>query len=167
MSPSRRTRAGSRPSQVLWYHRIAETHADLCAALDHLLAEDPEMAMEMAGCAGLFWSCCGHLHQARTYLERVLALPLSAGPHRTRALWALGITLTLQGDHEAARRVGEECEQAARRDEDAEAVLLAAHSVSFTYLMMGRPLTAYSVSDRALADHPGIRPTRPRNCAAG
>ncbi|MFE2204681.1 ATP-binding protein [Streptomyces rubiginosohelvolus] len=143
------------PSQVLWYHRIADTHADLCAALDHLLAEDPEMAMEMAGCAGLFWSCCGHLHQARTYLERVLALPLSAGPHRTRALWALGITLTLQGDHEAAGRTGEECEQAARREEAPESVLLAAHSVSFTYLMMGRPLTAYSVSDRALEDHPG------------
>ncbi|MGY5003785.1 ATP-binding protein [Streptomyces griseus] len=143
------------PSQVLWYHRIADSHADLCAALDHLLAEDPEMAMEMAGCVGLFWSCCGHLHQARTYLQRVLALPLSAGPHRTRALWALGITMTLQGDHEAARRTGEECGHAARRDEDPEAMLLAAHSVSFTYLMMGRPLTAHSVSDRALRLHPG------------
>ncbi|MDQ0982757.1 regulator [Streptomyces sp. V2I9] len=143
------------PSQVLWYHRIADTHADLCAALDHLLAEDPEMAMEMAGCAGLFWSCCGHLHQARSYLERVLALPLSTGPHRTRALWALGITLTLQGDHESARRVGEECRVSAEGDGDPEAVLLATHSVSFTYLMMGRPLAAYSVSDRALLDHPG------------
>ncbi|PCG83031.1 regulator [Streptomyces sp. WZ.A104] len=143
------------PSQVAWYHRIADTHADLCAALDHLLAEDPEKAMEMAGCAGLFWSCCGHLHQARTYLERVLALPLSAGPHRTRALWALGITLTLQGDHEAARRTGEECHYAARRDEDAEAVLLAAHSMSFTYLMMGKPHTAHSISDHALRHHVG------------
>ncbi|MFI1189851.1 ATP-binding protein [Streptomyces californicus] len=143
------------PSQVLWYHRIADTHADLCAALDHLLAEDPEMAMEMAGCAGLFWSCCGHLHQARSYLERVLALPLSTGPHRTRALWALGITLTLQGDHESARRVGEECRVAAEGDGDPETVLLATHSVSFTYLMMGRPLAAYTVSDRALLDHPG------------
>ncbi|MFE9696137.1 ATP-binding protein [Streptomyces sp. NPDC006270] len=143
------------PSQVLWYHRIADTHADLCAALDHLLAEDPEMAMEMAGCAGLFWSCCGHLHQARRYLEQVLALPLSAGPHRTRALWALGITLTLQGDHEAAGRTGEQCRQAARGDDDPEAVLLAAHSVSFTYLMMGRPHTAHSVSDLALRHHPG------------
>ncbi|MFJ4963290.1 ATP-binding protein [Streptomyces sp. NPDC088729] len=143
------------PAQVAWYRRIAGTHPDLCASLDHLLVEDPEKAMEMAGCAGLFWSCCGHLHEARTYLERVLALPLSAGVHRTRALWALGITLTLQGDHEAARRIGEECEQAARLDRDAEAALLAAHSMSFTYLMMGRPQTAHSVSDRALRDHPG------------
>ncbi|MFJ9623918.1 ATP-binding protein [Streptomyces sp. NPDC101181] len=142
------------PSQVAWYHRVADTHGDLCAALDHLLAEDPERAMEMAGCAGLFWSCCGHLHQARRYLERVLALPLSAGPHRTRALWALGITLTLQGDHEAARRTGEECHHAARRDADPEAVLLAAHSMSFTYLMMGKPHTAHSVSDHALRHHP-------------
>ncbi len=143
------------PQQVEWYRRVASTHADLCAALEHLLAEDPERAMEMAGCAGLFWSCCGHLHQARAYLERVLALPLSAGPHRTRALWALGITLTLQGDHEAARRVGKECEEAARLGQDAEGALLAAHSMSFTYLMMGRPQTAHLVSDHALRQHPG------------
>ncbi len=141
------------PSQVLWYHRIADTHADLCAALDHLLSEDPEMAMEMAGCAGLFWSCCGHLHQARSYLERVLALPLSTGPHRTRALWALGITLTLQGDHESASRVGEECRVSAEGDGDPETVLLATHSVSFTYLMMGL------AARRLLRQRP--RPARP------
>lgn len=142
------------PSQVAWYRRIADTHADLCAALDHLLAEDPEKAVEMAGCTGLFWSCCGYLHQARVYIERALALPLSPGPHRTRALWALGITLTLQGDHKAARRVGEECNRAARRDQDAESILSAAHSISFTYLMMGRPQTAHSVSDHALRHLP-------------
>ncbi|MGY3684601.1 putative ATPase [Streptomyces sp. TE33382] len=142
------------PSQVAWYRRIADTHADLCAALEHLLTEDPEKAVEMAGCTGLFWSCCGHLHQARAYLERALALPPSPGPHHTRALWALGITLTLQGDHKAARRVGEECNRAARRDQDAESILSAAHSISFTYLMMGRPQTAHSVSDHALRHLP-------------
>ncbi|MEI7032166.1 ATP-binding protein [Streptomyces pratensis] len=143
------------PAQVAWYFRIAGAHADLCAALDHLLAEDPEMAMETAGCAGLFWSCCGHLHEARSYLERVLALPLSAGPHRTRALWALGITLALQGEHDAARLTGEECRQAALNDGDSEAALLAAHSMSFTHLMMGEPHTAHAISDQALRRHPG------------
>ncbi|MFJ1647069.1 ATP-binding protein [Streptomyces sp. NPDC088258] len=138
------------PRQVDWYRRIADSHADLCAALDHLLEEDPERAVEMAGRTGLFWSCCGHLHQARGYLERALARSCARGPHRTRALWALGITRTLQGDHEAARLLGEECTLAAWHDQDPESMLSAAHSVSFTYLMMGRPQAAHTVSDRAL-----------------
>ncbi|CAO0828756.1 hypothetical protein SMICM17S_04623 [Streptomyces microflavus] len=64
-------------------------------------------------------------------------------------------SLALQGDHEAARRVGKECEEAARLGQDAEAALSAAHSMSFTYLMMGRPQTAHLVSDHALRLHPG------------
>ncbi|MEW1720010.1 regulator [Streptomyces sp. NPDC093109] len=138
------------PRQVAWYRRIADCHADLCAALDHLLAEEPERAMRMAGHTGLFWSCCGHLHEARAYLERALSRTSARGPDRIRALWALGITRTLQGDHEDARRLGEECSLAAWHDQDPESVLSAAHSVSFTYLMMGRPRSALTVADRAL-----------------
>lgn len=143
------------PDQVAWYRRIADTHADLCAAIDHFLEDDPEQGLEMAGRTGLFWSCCGHLHQARDCLERALALHPAHGQHRTRALWALGITLALQGDHEAARRVGEECSVSARHDRDPESILSAAHVVGFNCLMMGRPLAAYTVCDQALRDLPG------------
>lgn len=143
------------PRQVDWYRRIADTDADLCAALDHLLTVDPEKAVDMAGCTGLFWSCCGHLQRARVFLQRALALETGGGPHRTRALWALGITLTLQGDHEAARGLGERCSVAAWHDRDAESMLSAAHAVSFNYLMMGRPQTAHDVSDHALRNLPG------------
>ncbi|RDG37459.1 ATP-binding protein [Streptomyces corynorhini] len=139
------------PRQVDWYRRIADCHADLCAALDHLVERDPDRAVEMAGRTGLFWSCCGHLHQARGYLERALARSAVPGPPRTRALWALGITRTLQGDHEAARLLGEECTLAAWHDRDPESMLSAAHTVSFTHLMMGRPQAAHTVSDRALS----------------
>lgn len=143
------------PQQVAWYRRIAETDADLCAALDHLLAEGSEKAVEMAGCTGLFWSCCGHLQRARVYLERALRLDSGRSKHHTRALWALGITLTLQGDHESAREFGERCSVAAWHDHDAESMLSAAHLVSFNYLMMGRPQTAHDVSDHALRSLPG------------
>lgn len=143
------------PEQVAWYRRIAETHADLCAAIDHLLEHDPEQGVEMAGRTGLFWSCCGHLHQARSCLERALRLHSADGQHRTRALWALGITLALQGDHEAARRVGEECSVSAWHDNDPESLLSAAHLVGFNCLMMGRPLAAHTVCDRALRNLPG------------
>ncbi|MFD6422692.1 ATP-binding protein [Streptomyces sp. NPDC060198] len=142
------------PRQLARYRRMDESHTDLSAALDHLLVASPALALRMAGQAGLFWSCCGHLHQARSYLERVLALHPSGGKDRTRALWALGVTLTLQGDHGTASEVGEECARSAREDADAESILSAAHTVSFNHLMAGRPQAALAVSDGALRELP-------------
>ncbi|MBK3573068.1 regulator [Streptomyces sp. MBT65] len=139
--------------QVAWYARIAATHADVRAALDHLIETDPDAAVEMAGRTGLFWPCCGHLHESRDYLERVLALDTPAGPSRTRALWALGITLTLQGDHGTALRIGEECTEAAREDGTPQSELFAAHTLGLTHLMAGRPQDAFDVSDHALITH--------------
>lgn len=139
--------------QVAWYARISASHSDVRAALDHLIEADPGAALEMAGRTGLFWPCCGHLHESRDYLERVLALDTPSGPSRTRALWALGITLTLQGDHRTALRVGEECAEAARRDGTPQSELFAAHTLGLTHLMAGRPQAAYDVSDHALVTH--------------
>ncbi|MFD5115299.1 ATP-binding protein [Streptomyces sp. NPDC058391] len=143
------------PAQVAWYRRIADTHADLCAALNHLLAEDPEAAVHMAGRVGFFWFCCGHLHEARIYLERALDADRTAGPHRTRALWALGMTVVLQGDHETAHRLGERCGLAAWHEQDPEAMLSAAYLLGITYLMMSRPQAALTVAERALLALPG------------
>ncbi|MCL7378960.1 regulator, partial [Streptomyces sp. 35G-GA-8] len=153
---ARRAHAGwTGPDQVAWYRRITDTHADLCAALNHLLDEDPETAVEMAGRVGFFWSCCGHLHEARIYLEHALHAHRATGPHRTRALWALGITVMLQGDHEGAHRIGEQCTEAAWHDQDPESLLSAGYLVSLTCLMMGRAQAAHTVADRALRARPG------------
>ncbi|MBO0512807.1 ATP-binding protein [Streptomyces beijiangensis] len=149
------------PQQVSWYGRISESHADLRAALDHLFAEEPSTAVEMAGRTGLFWPCCGHLHESRDYLERALALDTEKGPDRTKALWALGITLTLQGDHEAALRIGEECTFAAWQDREPDSVLFAAHTVGLTRLMTGHPQIAHAVCDRALRAVDGAPPSGP------
>ncbi|WP_329113399.1 ATP-binding protein [Streptomyces sp. NBC_01465] len=138
------------PQQAGWFDRISESHADLCAALDHLLAEEPETAVEMAGRTGVFWPSCAHLHESRDYLERALALDTEKGPERTQALWALGVTLIFQGDHEAALQVGEECTQAAWQDHDPGSALLAAHTVGLTHLMTGHPQMTRTVCDRAL-----------------
>ncbi|MFJ9677249.1 ATP-binding protein [Streptomyces sp. NPDC101194] len=125
--------------QIFWYHRIAESHADLCAALDHLLAHDTATAQEMAGRIGFFWCCCGHLPQTREYAQRALDVGPAEGPHRTRALWVLGITVMLQGDYPAARRLGRECTRSAARDGTDEGILAAAYLCGLTHLMTGRP----------------------------
>ncbi|WP_434587502.1 ATP-binding protein [Streptomyces sp. A5-4] len=138
------------PAQVAWYQRVADVHIDLCAALEHLLVTDPARALELAGLTGFYWSCCGHLHEARSYLERALALPQEPGPARTRALWALGIALLLQGEHRAASELGQQCTLAARHGGDPEATFAAAYLVGLTHLMEGRPLAAYTLAEHVL-----------------
>ncbi|MCF3963312.1 ATP-binding protein [Streptomyces fuscigenes] len=141
--------------QVGWYHAMRDSHADLCAALNHLLATDPERATAMAGAVGFYWTCCGHLHEARLYLERCLAEDRRPRPERTRALWALGVTVVLQGDLDGARVLGERCAIAAWQDGTAESKLAACYLQGLTCLMMGRPLAAHVLTEAVLGALPG------------
>ncbi|WP_406100309.1 ATP-binding protein [Streptomyces sp. NBC_01013] len=134
--------------QILWYHRIADSHADLCAALDHLLAHDPAAAQEMAGRIGFFWCCCGNLPQNRGYAQRALDKGPATGPHRTRVLWVLGMCVLLQGDYPAAERIGEECVRAAAADGTDEGLLAAAYLRGLTHLMAGDPEKGLREADR-------------------
>lgn len=148
---ARRAHAGwTGDDQIHWYHRIAESHADLCAALDHLLAHDTAAAQEMAGRIGFFWCCCGHLPQTRAYAQRALDTGPATGPHRTRALWVLGICVLLQGDYPAAERIGEECVRAAADDGTDEGLLAAAYLRGLTHLMTGDPEKGLREADRVL-----------------
>ncbi|MGW2026533.1 ATP-binding protein [Streptomyces decoyicus] len=142
------------PGQVGWYGRVAEAHVDLCTALDHLLVTDPERAQELSGSIGFFWSCCGHLHEARDYVARALAAHQDPSPARTRALWALGVAVLLQGDLPLADALGLECSRAARASDDAEAVLQAGYLIGLTHLMAGRPMSAHTVAEQVLGPPP-------------
>lgn len=151
------------PAQRIGYRRVEAVHGDLCAALDHYLATAPERALDLAARAGFYWACCGHLHAARGYLERALAAvrPEEVAPRiRVRALWALGVTLLLQGEQEQAHRIAVGCEAlAAGLDEgpegDARPALDAAYLLGLSHLLAGRPLAARIVSDNALEAFPG------------
>ncbi|MGW1208261.1 ATP-binding protein [Streptomyces sp. NPDC002499] len=137
--------------QVHWYRWISASHVDLCTALDHLLAADPEAAVEMAGHLGFFWSCCGHLPEAARYLEEALQSSSVPGPARNRALWALGVVRVLRGEHDAGRELARACRHQAERTGDADAVLRAAYLLALTHLLGGRPLVAEHVVDTGLA----------------
>ncbi|MFE4862166.1 ATP-binding protein [Streptomyces sp. NPDC056670] len=153
------------PEQAGEYQRIAQAHPDLCAALDHLLTGPGRDALDLAGRVAFFWSCCGHLHEARHYLERALVEHREPGPVLTRALWALGIVRLLQGEPEPAAQLAAHCARAAEEDEDPEAGLGAAYLLSLTYLMTGRPLVAQSLAESALssaADDDFASPSRLR-----
>ncbi|MFF4318055.1 ATP-binding protein [Streptomyces sp. NPDC001568] len=147
------------PGQRDAYRRIATGHQDICAALDHHLATEPAVAVELAGRVGFFWACCGHLHAARSYLERSLQ---AARPEdidlagRVRALWALGVTLLLQGEQEEAHRLAVTCEAlAAGEGADPDSALDAAYLLGLSHLLAGRPLAARIIADNALEARPG------------
>ncbi|GAO07718.1 NB-ARC domain-containing protein [Streptomyces lydicamycinicus] len=142
------------PEQVSWYRRVADAHVDLCTALDHLLVTDPERAQQLSASIGLFWSCCGHLHEAREYVARSLAAQPEPSPARTRALWALGVAVLLQGDLALADALGLECARAARAFDDAEAVLAAGYLIGLTHLIAGRPMSAHTVAEQVLGPPP-------------
>ncbi|MEU5401576.1 regulator [Streptomyces sp. NPDC005963] len=142
------------PEQAHWYRTLGEVHTDLVTAVDHFLIHSPARAVRLAGRVGFFWSCCGHLHEARDYLEQALAVHQVPGPDRTQGLWALGFAATLQGDYATARRVSDACTTAARLDAARgygfEGVLAAAYIGGLIALLTGRPLTADVLAGHAL-----------------
>lgn len=158
------------PDQITWYHTIADTHLDLCAALDHLLAHDVAGAQEMAGRVGFFWACCGHLSEARGYAQRALDAGPVEGPHRTRLQWVLGVAALLQGDFATAEKFGALCTAIALYDHDDEGMLGATYLSGLTQLMNGEPAAALEAAERVLrmtetAPSDGASP-EPRGTAA-
>ncbi|MEU0762924.1 regulator [Streptomyces microflavus] len=158
------------PDQITWYHTIADTHLDLCAALDHLLAHDVADAQEMAGRVGFFWACCGHLSEARGYAQRALDAGPVEGPHRTRLQWVLGVAALLQGDFATAEKYGALCTAIALYDHDDEGMLGATYLSGLTQLMNGEPAAALEAAERVLrmtetAPSDGA-PPEPRTTAA-
>ncbi|MEV7269320.1 ATP-binding protein [Streptomyces bacillaris] len=138
------------PDQISWYHRISDTHLDLCAALDHLLAHDVTAAQEMAGLVGFFWACCGHLSEARGYAQRALGAGPVEGAHLTRLQWVLGVAALLQGDFATAEKYGALCTATALYDRDDDGMLGATYLSGLTQLMTGEPAAALEAAERVL-----------------
>ncbi|MFF7812792.1 ATP-binding protein [Streptomyces sp. NPDC007945] len=143
--------------QTGWYRTIKEAHPDLCAALDHLMVHDVDTALELATLTGFYWTCCGHAHTAQLYLSRTLKACDGQGPVRQRALWALGLTYLLQGNHAAGTHLARQCLEHARATGDATALLRAAYLQAMSDLLRGDPRPSLELLEQALrdADAPG------------
>ncbi|WP_411109059.1 ATP-binding protein [Streptomyces sp. c-19] len=100
--------------QLRWYRTVDAHHTDLRTALDRLLRTDPDAALDLVGSVAFAWSCRGRLREARDGLEQALVLSEARGRPRARALWALGVTLVLQGEFGPAQEISERCAREAR-----------------------------------------------------
>ncbi|MFI6938612.1 ATP-binding protein [Streptomyces sp. NPDC050418] len=136
--------------QTGWYRTIKEAHPDLCAALDHFIAHDVDAALELATLTGFYWTCCGHAHTAQLYLSRTLKACDSQGPVRERAVWALGLTHLLQGNHATGTHLARQCLENARSAEDATGLLRAAYLQAMSDLLQGNPQPGLELLEHAL-----------------
>ncbi|MEU9705764.1 NB-ARC domain-containing protein [Streptomyces sp. NPDC047981] len=139
------------PGQAAGYATVAASHADLCAAMERLLLVDPEDALRVAGALGFFWACCGRLHEAGHFLGELLRLVDAPHEVRAKALWALGVVRSLQGDYEGAARLGREARAAALAAGSGALVADAGYLQGLVMLLRGRPLAALHIADRELA----------------
>ncbi|MFE0647209.1 ATP-binding protein [Streptomyces sp. NPDC059534] len=157
--------------QLRWYRTVDAHHTDLRTALDRLLRTDPDGALDLVGSVAFAWSCRGRLREARDGLEQALLLSDARGRVRARALWALGVTLVLQGEFGPAQDVSERCAREARhaeysgpadpeydgardpgggRDRPGELTLDAAALAGLLALTTGRPMAAHVVVGHVL-----------------
>lgn len=116
-------------TQLIWFDRFEEEHANLRAALAWLLEEgESEASLRLAGALGWFWFIRGYVSEGRMWLGRALraqvreatdvtgAVDVSDGSEATEALsrpralslHRAGMLAWLEGDFPAARQQFEE-----------------------------------------------------------
>jgi predicted ATPase len=84
-----------------WSSRLERAEDDLRAALDWLLGDNPDRALEVAGALGWFWLSRGLLSEGRGRLSAALAASGLTGRARARALTSSGALAARQGDVDA------------------------------------------------------------------
>jgi tetratricopeptide (TPR) repeat protein len=108
--------------QLLWLDRLERDLDNLRAILQVATAggmEEREVALRLGAALQFFWIGRGHLHEGRSFLERLLAgAGALAAPVRLRALSALEAILLNQGDTRGFEPVAEEALALAREQGD-------------------------------------------------
>jgi tetratricopeptide (TPR) repeat protein len=100
------------PDRAPWLERL-EVELDNCrTALAWSLTDDgsPEIGQRLVGSLCWFWYFRGHIHEGRTWAERLIVRSVHApADTRARALFTLGGMALMQGDPSTALRALEEC----------------------------------------------------------
>ncbi len=83
-------------------------HDNMRAALQWLLRNDPDAALQLAGAIGPYWQTRGRHTEGRALLGRALRHPGGAPSHRARALMAAAILAHRQSDYSSAMALAEQ-----------------------------------------------------------
>jgi predicted ATPase/DNA-binding CsgD family transcriptional regulator len=97
--------------QASWYRRLEAEHDNLRTALGFTLEQsEAEMGLWLVGALCWFWRLRNHVHEGRSWLAQVLALPGAQARSlaRAKALRGAGLLAFAQGDFPQAQRLLEE-----------------------------------------------------------
>jgi non-specific serine/threonine protein kinase len=140
------------PGQLDWSRRMRREHANLQVALTYCLTtpRESQAALRLAAAVVFYWSTSGIITEARLWLDRALALDTSPTHARARALQALGLITSIQGDNTTGYPALRECGDLARRFDDP---FLGAYALGTlaTVAMRGDLDEAVEFADEALA----------------
>ncbi|MEA2646422.1 MAG: hypothetical protein QOE92_1505, partial [Chloroflexota bacterium] len=129
-----------RGRQVSW-DRLEAEHDNLRAALQISLdnGEGAEAALRLGGALGEFWDLRGNLAEGRRWLEAALAHPAATSLRaRAKALNALGMLISHQGDYERAHAIFEGSLALARRGGDQQVVSTSLGNLGWMLFSEGR-----------------------------
>ncbi|MFN2462748.1 MAG: tetratricopeptide repeat protein [Candidatus Dormibacteria bacterium] len=91
------------PQQAAWFDRLETDHANLLAALGHLVRRAEAQALELARRLGNFWLSRAHWRVARNQLEAVLVAGWGPSPARAKVLSVLGTAARALSEYPQAR----------------------------------------------------------------
>jgi predicted ATPase/class 3 adenylate cyclase len=117
-----------------WLDRLEMEHDNFRAALDWTVASrDARNAMKLSADLWRFWQMRGHLHEGRSRMAQVLAMPTSRDypPERLLALEAAGGLAYWQADMKAAATFYDECLELTRQFGDRRAIANALYNDAF------------------------------------
>jgi non-specific serine/threonine protein kinase len=119
--------------QTVWLGRLDAEHENLRAALAWASGAEggAETALRLGGALFRFWSLRGYLSEGRHWLDRVVAAGAGApAPARKKALNAAGLMARLQGDHERAAALHQQCLGLARQQGDPRSIAVSLHNLA-------------------------------------
>ncbi len=144
------------PEQAKWLHRIEHEHDNLRVALQWSLERGEaqhtmEMALRFGGALRRFWLVHGHLHEGRTFLERMLAGSEGARTSvRGKALNAAANIALNQGDVNRAEVLAEESRILYRLLGETHGIAFSLHQLERVARARGDLRVARQLSEEAL-----------------
>ena len=91
------------PAQRRWLDRLEDDHANLRAALDHLIEHSPAQALRMSANLEWFWIVRGYIVEGRSRLSATLSAAPTESPDRAQALAAAGQMAVQLGEFAEAK----------------------------------------------------------------
>jgi predicted ATPase/class 3 adenylate cyclase len=95
----------------------------------------PHDLLRLASALGWFWHLRSHYREGRRWLEDALATDREPSRERARALWALSMIVTWQGDTKAARSLAEQSLKLWRETGDKLELALALESIGWSHFV--------------------------------